>query len=141
PSPEAVTLLIDKARFQKFAEASGLPVPRTAVVAEVGDIAALKRLRFPVIVKPADKRAVYLNQTERLHTAQNLPESEPPCHRLLATAGEIVVQEWIDGPDRDILFTLFHQGSKPDALTMFSGRKIVCHPPKVGSTAFCTAAP
>jgi hypothetical protein len=52
-----------------------------------------------------------------------------------------VAQEWIEGPDQDIFFTLFHQGRDPDALTIFSGRKIVCNPPKVGSTAFCTAAP
>ena len=141
PPAEMVSKLGDKARFQEFAEGNNLPVPRSALLKHEIDIARLSGLRFPVIIKPADKRPVYMGETERLHVVTDVKQCETLCRKLLHTAGELVAQEWVDGPDSDIFFTLFHQGSEPDQLTLFSGRKIVCHPPKVGSTAFCVAAP
>ena len=141
PSADMVSTLGDKARFQEFAETNGLPVPRTAVLTRESDLAGLRALRCPVIIKPADKRPVYLGQTERLHVVPDVMQCETLCRRLLSTAGELVAQEWVEGPDSDIFFTLFHQGRDPDRLTIFSGRKLLCHPPKVGSTAFCVAAP
>jgi predicted ATP-grasp superfamily ATP-dependent carboligase len=141
PSPDMVAKLSDKARFQEFAERHGLPVPRTAAIKNEADLLKLDDLRFPVIIKPADKRPVYLGKTDRLHICSDRLQCGALCRQLVNTAGELVAQEWIEGPDQDIFFTLFHQGRDPDALTAFSGRKIVCNPPKVGSTAFCTAAP
>ena len=141
PPADMVSTLSDKARFQEFAEINNLPVPRTAVVKRESDLTRLNDLKFPVIIKPADKRPVYMGETERLHVAADLMQCEVLCRRLLHTAGELVVQEWIDGPDSNIFFSLFHRGPRPDQLTIFSGRKIVCNPPKVGSTAFCVAAP
>jgi predicted ATP-grasp superfamily ATP-dependent carboligase len=141
PSPDIVTKLSDKARFQEFAESHGLPVPRAATIKSEADLLKLNELRFPVIIKPADKRPVYLGETDRLHICSDRLQCSALCRQLVSTAGEFVAQEWIEGPDQDIFFTLFHQGRDPDALTIFSGRKIVCNPPGVGSTAFCTAAP
>jgi D-aspartate ligase len=141
PPADMVTRLSDKARFQEFAETNDLPVPRTAVLKGESDLAKLGSLRFPVIIKPADKRPVYMGETERLHVVSDLAQCDVLCRQLLHTAGELVVQEWIDGPDSDIYFSLFYRGRDPDHLTIFSGRKIVCNPPKTGSTAFCVAAP
>jgi D-aspartate ligase len=141
PPADMVSTLSDKARFQEFAEGHGLPVPRTAVLKHEPDLAWLGHLRFPVIIKPADKRPVYMGATERLHVAADRMQCEALCRKLLHTAGELVAQEWVDGPDSDIFFTLFHQGRDPDRLTVFTARKLVCHPPKIGSTAFCVAAP
>jgi predicted ATP-grasp superfamily ATP-dependent carboligase len=141
PSHDMVTRLSDKALFQQFAEEQDLPVPRAASLRRDSDLAELSRLRFPVIVKPADKKPVYLGETERLHTIADLAQCEALCRRLLSTVGEIVVQEWIDGPDSNIFFSLFHRGRDSQSLTIFSGQKLVCNPPKTGSTAFCIAAP
>ena len=141
PPADMVSRLNDKARFQEFAESHNLPVPRTVVLKHEADVARLSELGFPVIIKPADKRPVYMGETERLHVAVDRMQCEVLCRRLLHTAGEVVAQEWVEGPDDNIFFTLFHQGHAPDQLTIFTGRKLVCHPPKVGSTAFCVAAP
>ena len=141
PSPDMVTILGNKARFQELAERHGLPVPRTAVLSREADLAKLRDLRFPVIVKPADKGPVYFGKTERLHVIADMGDADVKCRALLQTAGELVAQEWIEGPDSDIYFTLFHRGRTPDHSMMFSGRKVVCHPPKVGTTAVCIAAP
>jgi len=139
PPPPMVSVLANKARFQEFAERHGLPVPHTIVLARESDLVKLRGLRFPVIVKPADKRPVYLGETERLHVIARIEDAEPLCETLLQAAGELVAQEWIEGPDSDIYFCLFCRGREHS--TMFSGRKILCHPPKVGTTAICLAAP
>src|SRR5882724_1501792 len=141
PSHDLVTQLSDKALFQQFAEENDLPVPRTALLRHDSDLAKLSALQFPVIVKRADKKAVDLGETERLHTVADLAQCAALCRRLLSTVGEIVVQEWIDGPDTNIFFSLFHCGADPQSLTIFSGQKLVCNPPRTGSTAFCIAAP
>jgi predicted ATP-grasp superfamily ATP-dependent carboligase len=60
---------------------------------------------------------------------------------MLETAGELIVQEWIAGPDSNIYFSLFHRSKNPKAVHIFHGRKIASYPPRVGSTAVCLAAP
>src|SRR5947209_1831702 len=72
PPAEMVSKLGDKARFQEFAERNNLPVPCSALLKHEIDIARLSGLRFPVIVKPADKRPVYMGETERLHVVADL---------------------------------------------------------------------
>jgi predicted ATP-grasp superfamily ATP-dependent carboligase len=141
PSPDLVKILDNKARFHEFAGQHGLPVPRSIVVSRASDLEELCDLRFPVIVKPADKRLVYLRQTQRLHIAADFGEARELCHSLLQTVGEFVVQEWIEGPVSNIFFCLYYRGHDPARTTFFSGRKISSHPPRAGSTALCVAAP
>ncbi len=141
PSPDTVKVLDNKARFHEFAERHGLPVPRSIVVSRVSDLEKLGDLRFPVIVKPADKRLVYLRRTQRLHMPADIEEARELCRTLLQTVGEFVVQEWIDGPVSNIYFCLFYRGDDRARTIFFSGRKILSHPPTAGSTALCIAAP
>jgi predicted ATP-grasp superfamily ATP-dependent carboligase len=105
------------------------------------DIEKLSRLRYPLIVKPADKSFVHSGRTRRLACIGTKDEGFAVCSEMLSTAGELVVQEWIEGPDSDIYFSLFHSGKDPGAASIFHGRKIASYPPRVGSTAVCMAAP
>jgi len=141
PSRETVKTLDNKARFHEFAERHGLPVPRSIVISRVSDLERLCDLRFPVIVKPANKRLVYLRRTQRLHMPENFQETRELCCTLLQTVGEFVVQEWIEGPTSNIYFCLFYRGHDPARTIFFSGRKILSHPPRAGNTALCIAAP
>ena len=141
PSRDTVKILDNKARFHELAERHGLPVPRSIVVSRASDLEKLGDLRFPVIVKPADKRLVYLRRTQRLHIPADIEEARELCRSLLQTVGEFVVQEWIDGPVSNIYFCLFYRGHDRARTIFFSGRKILSHPPRAGSTALCVAAP
>lgn len=141
PSRDMVTILDNKARFHELAEQHGLPVPRSIVISCVSDLAKLHDCRFPLIVKPADRGLAYLGRTQRLHMPADVEETRDLCRTLLQTVGEFVVQEWIEGPDSNIYFCLFYRGCDHGRTTMFSGRKILSHPPRAGSTALCIAAP
>jgi D-aspartate ligase len=141
PSPEMVDTLGDKELFQGFAEAHALPVPRTIVVKAESDLAQIAQLGSPVIIKPADKFLVHMGRIERLSVAGSIDDAAATCRRFLTLGETPVVQEWIDGPDSNIYFALFHCGLSPASRSIFFGRKIAAHPPRVGSTAVCVPAP
>lgn len=141
PSSPMVETLGDKEQFQEFAEANALPVPRTVVVKSEGDLAQIAQLGPPVIIKPADKFLVHMGRIERLRVAATIDDAAATCRRFLSLGETPVVQEWIDGPDSNIYFTLFHCGSSPASRSIFFGRKIAANPPHVGSTAVCVPAP
>lgn len=141
PSAEMVRTLEDKAGFLAFAKRHHLPVPATLVLSHAAELAQLAALRYPVIVKPADKRSVHTGRSRRIELVANADAARAICREMLGTAGRIVVQEWIDGPDSEIYFSLFYRDKFTKTTSVFHGRKVTSHPPRVGSTAVCVAAP
>jgi D-aspartate ligase len=141
PAPEVVQSLADKILFQLLAEREGFAVPRSVCVADAKDLAQLDGLTPPLIVKPADKTLVLSGVAERAVYATSLAEARRAGARMLDSAHRIIFQEWVDGPDTDILFTLFSCDDNGEVLGLFPGRKLVCVPPAMGNTAVCVAAP
>jgi D-aspartate ligase len=137
PTETMVDVLMDKAKFQAYAEEIGLPVPRAVVLDEGADEQALDVLSMPVVVKPADHE---LAPAERTTRADTLAEAHTVARRMRRAASSVVVQEWIDGDDDDIYFTLFVCDGQARIVALFTGRKMICEPPLVGSTALCVAA-
>jgi len=95
---------------------------------------------MPVVLKPADKALVLAGALGRAIRADTLPEARAVARRMRGAASSVVVQEWIDGNDDDIYFTLFVCDRQARIVALFTGRKIICTPPLVGSTALCVAA-
>lgn len=141
PSKTMITALGNKELFYRFAETHGLPVPRTLIIKSESDMKRVRELDLPVIVKPADKLQFHLGQIERVNLVSNVEQADESCGRLLQLGISAVVQEWIDGPDENIYFALFHCGASPKSSSIFFGRKIAIRPPRVGSTAVCVPAP
>ena len=134
PAPDAVEMLVDKARFSTWAEREGLPVPRTRLVRTAEDVeVAAKDLRFPCILKPAIKTREWKRHTRskafRVDDAAALRALFVRCTRWADT---LVVQEWVEGGD-DHHFTCncyFGQGGEP--LVTFTSRKLRQWPPVGG---------
>lgn len=141
PPKETIETLVNKARLQELAEEIGFPVPRSLVVRAGTDLRKLADLRYPVIIKPADRVNLHLGKTERLSQAATAPEAQLISERLLGTIGEFVVQEKVPGPDSNIYFTLFYCGRDRSEVAMFTGQKVRSDPPEIGSTALCVASP
>jgi D-aspartate ligase len=139
PSHQTLLTLQDKARFHEFAIDHDLPVPNGIVLRQTSDSTSLGGLRFPVVIKPADKCDVHLNRTPRLVTAHDYKQARNLCRKILErTSGEVIVQERISGPDTNIYFCLFYRGDHQ--IVMFSGQKLASSPPGTGSTAICIYA-
>ena len=137
PTKTMVDVLMDKAKFQAYAEEIGLRVPRAVVLEEGHDEQALDVLSMPVVVKPADHQ---LAPAERTTRADTLAEACAVARRMRCAASSVVIQEWIEGDDDDIYFTLFVCDGQARIVALFTGRKMICEPPLVGSTALCVAA-
>jgi predicted ATP-grasp superfamily ATP-dependent carboligase len=136
PPHATVLMLHNKALFHEYALANDLPVPNSVVLRRAADIAAVSKLRFPVIIKPADKRYFHFNNAPRLITASGLAAAERAGRQLLAATGEVIVQERAESPDNEVYFSLFYR--RPDGQSvMFTGRKLACNPPGCGSTVYC----
>jgi D-aspartate ligase len=140
PTETMVDVLLDKARFQAYAEEIGLRVPCAVVLDHGHDEQALDVLSMPVVLKPADKALVLAGVVERATRADTLTEARAVARRMRCAASSVVVQEWIDGDDDDIYFTLFVCDQQARIVALFTGRKMICAPPLVGSTAMCIAA-
>jgi D-aspartate ligase len=95
---------------------------------------------MPVVLKPAGKALVLAGVVERATRADTLAEACAVARRMRSAASSVVVQEWIDGDDDDIYFTLFVCDRQARIVALFTGRKMICEPPLVGTTALCIAA-
>lgn len=136
PPHETILMLHNKARFHEYAVAHDLPVPNSAVLRCERDIAAIRKLRFPVVIKPADKRHFHLDNAPRLIVGVDPAAAERAGRRLLEATGEVIVQERAESPDSEVYFSLFYR--RPDGRsTMFTGRKLASNPPGYGSTVYC----
>lgn len=141
PPPAMVEALADKTRFQTLAEERGFAVPRSRTVRSSCDLEAIGELTPPLVLKPADKTWVLAGMVERTVCADSIPQARTAAARMLGYVPSLIVQEWISGPDTDIFFSLFSCDREGSLIGIFPGRKVVCSPPAVGSTAVCVAAP
>jgi predicted ATP-grasp superfamily ATP-dependent carboligase len=140
PAADMVRTLADKALFHAFAEAHGLPVPRTVVIDGPDDLARLEELTPPLVLKPADKAQALGGRVERAACAPDLVQARLLAARMTEAAGSLVVQEWIPGADSDLYFGLFACAGDGRVIGLFCGRKLVCSPPSIGNTALCAPA-
>ncbi len=138
PPANVVKVLTDRALFQAFAEREGLEVPRCLNISAATDLAVLEELTPPLVIKPAHKTAASAGRAAR---AQTIEEAQATAATMRATAAHLMVQEWIDGPDTEIYFTLFTCDARGHLAGLFAGRTLVCDPPATGSAAVCVAAP
>lgn len=139
-APDVLGDLMDKERFQHRAAASGFPVPRAVAIDDKSHLERAASLTYPVVLKPMAKSEAW----ERRYKKAYRFEAFAPLQRFVSdvdSAPPIIVQEWIDGSDSDIYFTLVYRDQSQHTCASFTGRKIRQWPPQVGGTASCTAAP
>lgn len=141
PRKDIVDALQHKHGFQCLAEQHGAPIPKLVHVTTQLDLAALGGLRFPAVVKPGERNAGYSRQFKKAYRVESAEEAGNLVRRILAVTPDVVVQEWIEGPDSNIHFCLQYLDQQGNVVASFTGRKIRSWPPAVGGTASCTAAP
>jgi D-aspartate ligase len=141
PPQQTVAMLSNRARFLEFSEQSGLPVPQSLRLRADCSSEDLSALQFPIIIKPAAGQATIPGGKDHLYPIFSMKEAAVLSRRLLECADEVVVQEWITGPDSNICFAQFHRGRDPDSLRIFTGRKIAGHPAANGTMTLCLPAP
>jgi len=135
PDRQVVATMMDKARFHRYAEAMGLPVPRTVVLADLADArAAAGDLRYPAVLKPASKGPTWHRHTrEKAYLVHDERELLARYRTCAAWSTTLLAQEWIPGPETNH-FTCncyFDRNSVP--LVTFVSRKLRQWPPRTGT--------
>ncbi|WP_342722767.1 hypothetical protein AAFG07_26460 [Bradyrhizobium sp. B097] len=139
PSHQLLVDLTLKERFFRLAQDGGFPVPATHLVRSRGDLSVLHGLRLPLCVKPNGRSPAYDASFQKAYRVGTLADARALCERVLDVVGEVIVQEWIEGPNDSIYFCLCYVG--PGTPVCFTGRKGRSFPPQTGWTASCWAAP
>lgn len=139
PEQDVVADLTDKTRFQHRAEALGFPVPRAVYIDGEANVQATASLTYPCILKPARKSEHWERTYKKAYRFESFVELET-FWRSVENKPHFIVQEWIEGGDADVYFTLIQRGVH-GARATFTGRKIRQWPPLVGGTASCMPAP
>ncbi len=143
PSPELVETLVDKARFQRFADAHDLPVPKSIVFNARTQAMSDLTFEFPLIVKPVSRQL----ETCPLgpHVKALEAESHAALQRLwpeLERMGiNFIAQPLIRGPESAIESYHVYVDETGAIVASFTGRKLRTFEPRYGhSTALETTA-
>ena len=141
PEHDRLAALMKKNDFQRLALERGFPTPRSVRIRSFNELPSLSTLNFPAVVKPSVKTEDYVaNAFERGYPVASVKQAEAVVRRILPVLPDLIVQEWIEGPDSAIYFCLIYRGAD-GAVSSFTGRKLSIWPPHVGTTASCTSAP
>ena len=141
PQPGLLSSLMHKQGFQDLARKHDCHIPQAVNVRSEADLAAVARLRFPCVLKPAVKDYDYGARFKKAYVVQTADEAAARYREISPVLSDLIVQEWIEGSDSDIFFCLQYIGADQRTVASFSGRKIRSWPPRIGGTASCTSAP
>ncbi len=102
--PEAIALCRDKGRLAECLKRAGVPAPETVILTRPEDLAEVgKRLTFPVVVKPAmgsGSIGVRLcKDLDSLRASVAALFGKKENERGLAASPNVLVQEYLDGPE------------------------------------------
>ena len=139
--PELGDALLEKSRFQEFAERHGLPVPRRI------EWQALEAERGPVLVKPKTRTA-WDHSSIRLQLFGGAGKArifesgaQARAHPLAAQlAGQLSFQEYVPGGDEAIWSLHGFAAPGGELLEWFVGRKIRTYPALTGDSSYLRLA-
>lgn len=134
PEEQVIDMLLDKKSFDQFCHAHQFPVPATALVEKRADVQrACERMNFPILAKTPTK--VYKKGLEKAYILPDEPALRDWYDSIQGIHQEFVLQEYIPGTDRTVLFTMQYIAPAGDLLASFTGRKIRQWPPLRGGTS------
>jgi predicted ATP-grasp superfamily ATP-dependent carboligase len=137
PSNDVIQRLMSKAETDAFSRASGFLVPRTfAVRCEAGLENVAREVGFPCIVKPQVKTVEFVERTpKKAFLVADLDELIATYTLVSQWERDVVVQEWVPGPDTKLVFCLYYFDSQGSPLAWFTGRKVRQYIPYCGTAS------
>jgi D-aspartate ligase len=143
PSREVCESLMFKDRFDELAVRLGLPLPRSAYLPTDGLPAhiAVSGLRYPVIIKPANKVGAWEAQKlDKAYIVRSSEDAAAVAARARLAVPAVLAQEFLEGDDGHVYFCLYFAAPGLGDPLLFCGRKLLQWPPLRGSTAACEPA-
>lgn len=141
PPDDIVAALLQKDRCRALYADAGLDQPETAVLSPDGEEGHLDAIRYPAILKAFEKPVGYAERFKKAYIVGSPDEARSVFASMRGVINRVIVQEWIEGNDTDILFGLTVMAPGGGCVAAFCGRKINSWPPRIGNTARCAPAP
>ncbi len=137
PPPSVVETLVDKTRFYRFALANGLPIPPTLFLESRRDAEeAARSLSFPAIVKPPVRSAAWhASGLRKVLRVDGPRELMAVYERAARWADQLIVQQWIEGDEKELYSCNCYLGRDGRPLASFVARKIRQWPPRTGTSS------
>ncbi len=139
PPHDLIVQLGLKLPFFEIAQKLGFPVPATQLLCAESDLTGIDALRPPLCVKPNGRSEAYDSKFKKAYRLDSCAEAITLTEQILSVVPEVIVQEWIEGPNDSIFFSLCSMSETEPVC--FTGRKGRSWPPQIGVTASCWAAP
>lgn len=135
PDKKIVDLLMDKKLFSIYANKNKVPYPGTFSLKSLKEIQNLK-LNFPCIMKPYQRTEIWdLNAPAKAFTIYSKEELIKTYKEVSKWEKEMIIQEWMRGPDSNVYFCLLCFDKNSNPISYFVGRKLRQWPQLTGSTA------
>jgi D-aspartate ligase len=141
PDHQMVDLLLDKRKFYCAAVAGKHAISRMFFLESWTDLPDPAEIHFPCIFKARTKLyAPGLAKAYRIESMQGLRETVEQISRIPGVSPErFVLQEWVPGPDSNVIFCMQYYNAAGNPAASFVGRKIRQWRPLIGGT--CSAEP
>ncbi|WP_417475065.1 hypothetical protein [Luteimonas mephitis] len=137
-SRTTLEILQDKDRFAAYLAGTNVPHPRTFVIADRGDIAAVDFSRLDrVFLKPVDSQRYNREFGGKGIWVNGRVELEAQWSRLDALGFQMVAQEYVPGGADDHYFIDGFRDREGELAGIFCRRRLRIHPPDFGNSSYC----
>jgi len=124
---------IDKRKIYPIANSVGVPTPETFYPQDEKDAKRISHeMKYPCLIKPSKSHLFGPVFKRKLFRVSNSSELIEIYHFLASKDFEIMIQEDIQGEDKNLIIvnTVFNKHSEP--LALFMHRRIMQNPPRYG---------
>lgn len=137
PDTAIVEMLQDKIRFAEYAQLIGLPAPKTRLLRTREEAQeAAEDLVFPCMLKPALKTARWqANASAKVYRVESAQDFLTLYERCAQWTDQLIIQEWIDGPDAELFSCNCYFDAQSKPVTTFVARKLRQWPPRMGMSS------
>lgn len=145
PDDESIVNLMDKAALARIAANLQVPVPKTILCSSMPEVEC-SSLKFPVVMKPRSAfewrvsgawNKVGSQKAIRLQSQDELIEK---YRQISSVTKTVLVQEYIEGPDNDIVVFCCYIAKSGKLFAHFTARKLCQNPPLFGTGCLVQAA-
>lgn len=143
PDDSAVDLLMNKRLFCERARQEGWPTPLTVRARSLAELEQrAPEVPFPCILKPELKNEAFRRQPiPKTFKLENLDELRLAYRRVSPFEAEVVVSEFIPGPDTRLLSCRTYWSTRGEPLAHFLVQKLLQWPVEIGIMALAGPCP
>ncbi len=138
PDPAVIETLMNKTGFYRYAQENAFPIPPTRFLNCREDAErAAEELTFPCVLKPPMSAVPGWEQNSKLkaYKVSSPAELLNFYERARAWTRDLIVQEWVEGPDSNLYSCNCYFSAQSEPIVTFVARKIRQWPPVTGESS------